>query len=179
AERAAVQQDRRHAIASLEIANVEAIDCDEAIMRADRDVHHANISSCIWSASMAGNALPRHQLEAAGAVRDVGLAVGDCLGLGTGRRAEDDHPGAEAAAGVVEKWARADQDAFGLKVVNELMVQFGELFAAERELGWRVDDLVVDHPALLTLAHDAFLQRSGHMCNEDNSLHSSPKANSA
>src|SRR5258705_10950531 len=144
-----------------------------------RDVHHANVSSCIFVCSMTGNALPRHQLEAAGAMRDVGLTVGDRLGFRAGHGAEDDHAGAEAIAGVVEERAGADQDAFGLEIMDELMVELGQLLPAERELGRRVDHLVVDHPALLTLAHDAFLRRSGHVCNEDNSLHSGSKANSA
>jgi hypothetical protein len=107
---------------------------------------------------MAGNALPRHQLQAARAMRDVGLTVGDLLGLGAGRRAEDDHAGAEAIAGVVEERARADQKALGLKVVNELVVELRQFLPAERKLGRRVDDLVVDHPALLTLAHDILLR---------------------
>src|SRR5882724_1219477 len=104
--------------------------------------------------SMTSNALPRHQLEAAGAMRDVGLAVGDRLGLRASRGAEDDHAGAEAVAGVVEEGAGADQDALGVKIVNELMVELGQLLPAERELGRWVDHLVVDHPTLLTLAHD-------------------------
>src|SRR5882672_6358681 len=89
--------------------------------------------------SMTGNALPRHKLEAAGAMRDVGLAVGDRLGLRASRGAEDDHAGAETVAGVVEEGARADQDALGVKIVNELMVELGQLLPAERELGRWVD----------------------------------------
>src|SRR5262245_47418472 len=179
AERAAVQQDRWHAVADLKITDVEAVDRDEAVMGPHSDVHHANVSSCILVCSVTGDALPRHELEATSPVRDVGLAVGNLLSLSASRRTEDDHAGAEPVAGVVEKGTRADQDAPGVKVVNELMVQLGQLLPSERELGWRVNDLVVDHPALLTLAHDAFLRRSGHMCNEDNSLHNGSKANSA
>ena len=40
AERAAMQQDRRHAAAILEIADVESIDRDETIIGSDHDVHH-------------------------------------------------------------------------------------------------------------------------------------------
>src|SRR5262245_63413357 len=109
--------------------------------------------------STARYALPRHQLEAARAMRDVGLAVGDLLGFGARRGAKDDHAGAEAVAGVIEERSRADQHALGVKVVDELVMQLGQLLAAERELGRRVDDLVVDHPALLTLAHDILLRR--------------------
>ena len=72
-------------------------------------------------------------------MRDVGLAVGDRLGLRAGGRTEDDHASAEAIAGVVEKGAGADQDALGVKVVNELMMQLGQLLPAERELGRRVE----------------------------------------
>src|SRR5262245_18990917 len=105
--------------------------------------------------STAGDALPRHQLEAAGAMGNVRLAVGDLLGFGTGRGAEDDHAGAEAVACVIEERSRADQHALLIKLVDEVVMQLGQLLAAECELGRRVDDLVVDHPALLTLAHDA------------------------
>src|SRR5215831_15275447 len=129
--------------------------------------------------SVTGNALPRHELEAAGAVRDVGLAVGDLLGLGAGRRAEDDHAGAKPVAGVVEKGPRADQDALGLKVMNELVVELGQLLPGDCELGRRVNDLVVDYPALLTFAHDTPSDGSfGRTCNEDSSLQTGSKANS-
>ena len=66
---------------------------------------------------MAGNPLPRNEFEPAGAVRDVGFAAGDLLGLGPGRRAEDDHPGAEAIAGVVKEGARPDQQTFCIEVM--------------------------------------------------------------
>src|SRR5262249_23505158 len=106
------------------------------------------------------NALPWHQFQTAGAVSDIGLAVGDALGFRTRRGAEDDHAGTESIAGVVEKGACAHQQAPGLKVMNELMVAPGELFLAERNF-WRwVDDFVVDHPTLLALAHCCVPSRS-------------------
>src|SRR5215470_1218340 len=85
---------------------------------------------------------------------DIGLAVGDLLGFGAGRGPKDDHAGAEAVAGVVEEGTRADQHALLVQVMDELVMQLGQLLAGEREPGRRLDDLVVDHPALLTLAHD-------------------------
>jgi hypothetical protein len=39
AERAAMQQDRRHAVALFEIADVAAIDLDETVVRPHGDVH--------------------------------------------------------------------------------------------------------------------------------------------
>src|SRR6266705_3589910 len=129
---------------------------------------------------MTGNALPRHKLEAAGPMRDVGLAVGDCLGLGARRGAEDDHAGAEAIAGVVEERPGTDEHALGFEIMDELVMQLGQLLPAERELGRRLDDLVVDHPALLTFAHDAPSDGSfGRTCNEDSSLRTGSKANLA
>ena len=60
-------------------------------------------------------------------MRDVGLAVGDCLGLGARRGAEYDHAGAEAIAGVVEERPGTDEHALGFEIMNELVVQLGQL----------------------------------------------------
>jgi len=77
---------------------------------------------CALSRSAAGDTLPGHELQAAGAVRNVGLTVGDFFGFGARGCTKDDHAGAEAVAGVVEEWAGADQDALGLELVNELVM---------------------------------------------------------
>ena len=89
AERGAVQQDRRHAAAFLEIADVEAVDRDEAIVGSDGDVHHRNsprLTSGRYRRYRPAMLLPGHELQPAHAVRDIGLAVGDLLGLRAGRR---------------------------------------------------------------------------------------------
>ncbi len=101
---------------------LQPVDGDEAIIGSHGDVHRGRLLSTAID-SPAGDALPGHELEAAHAVGDVGLAVGDLLGLGAGRGAEDDHAGAEAIAGVVEERAGADQDALGFEVVDELVMR--------------------------------------------------------
>ena len=45
AERGAVQQDRRHAAAFFEIADVQSIDRDEPVVAPHRDVHHGTLLS--------------------------------------------------------------------------------------------------------------------------------------
>src|ERR1700683_3586652 len=96
-----------------------------------------------------GDALPRHQLEPTHAVGDVGFLIGDPFGLAAGRCPYDDHAGAEAVAGIVEKGPGADQHTFGLELMDIGVMTLGELLLAEREAGRRVDKLVVDHPTLL------------------------------
>ena len=92
-------------------------------------------------------------------LRDIGLAVGDFLGLRAGRAAEDDHAGAEAGAGVVEEGAGADQHALRLEIVNEGVMLVDEFLLRRRAGRPRLDDFVVDDPALLALAfaHDDLL----------------------
>src|SRR5262245_19508326 len=108
--------------------------------------------------SSTGDTLPRHELQAPGAMGNVRLAVCDLLGFRAGRGAEDDHAGAESVAGVVEERPGADQHALRLELMDELVVELGELLRREIEPGPWLDHLVVDDPALLTVAHDAFLQ---------------------
>ena len=159
AERAAMQQDRRYAAAFLEVADVEAIHLDEAIVGPYRDVHDA-VPSVRSPASLIGRdaavsrliarrCAARHELEPANAVGDVGFLIGDPFGLAAGCRPYDDHAGAEAIAGIVEKGPGADQHTFGLELMDIGVMALGELLLAEREAGRRVDKLVIDHPALL------------------------------
>src|SRR5437868_6515135 len=108
-----------------------------------------------------GDALPWHEFEAARAVSDVGLAICDLLRLRARRAAEDDHAGSEAFAGIIEEGPGTDEHAFAVEVMDELVVQLRERLAAERDSRRRIDDLVVDDPALLALAHVMLLRRDG------------------
>src|SRR5262245_9898936 len=85
-------------------------------------------------------------------MRDVGFAVGDLFRLGPGGAAEDDHAGAEALAGIVEERAGADQHALRFEVVNEGVMLVDELLLRRRAGRPRLDDFIVDDPALLALA---------------------------
>ena len=51
---------------------------------------------------------------------DVGLAIGDPLGFGAGRRAEDDHAGAEPVTGVVQEGTCADEHALGVDALGAI-----------------------------------------------------------
>src|SRR5437763_9105865 len=106
--------------------------------------------------SAAGGPLPRNELEPAGAVSDVRLAVCNFFGFRSRRRTKDDHPGPEAITGVVKERTRADEQAPGVELVDELVMALRELFLAQRTVRRRVDDLVIDNPALLALAHVAY-----------------------
>src|SRR5579883_790298 len=103
------------------------------------------------ASSVPGDTLPGQQLEAAHAVRNIGLPVGDCLRFAAGRGTNDDHAGAEACPGFVEEWTGADQDALGFELVDEGMMMPRELLLGRRRDRPRLDHLVVDHPALLAL----------------------------
>src|ERR1700716_3204140 len=82
---------------------------------------------------------------------DVGLPIGDSLGLGAGRCPKYDHAGAEPIAGIVEKRPGADQEPLGFEVVDEVVMARGELLFAQRGRGRRIDVLVIDDPTLLAL----------------------------
>src|SRR6476620_2022218 len=103
------------------------------------------------SVSAPGDFLPGQELQPSHAGCDVGFAVGDLLGFRAARAAEDDHAGAEALAGIVKERAGADQHALFLEVMNEGVMQIGELLLRQRVSRTRLDQLVVDDPTLLAL----------------------------
>src|SRR5262245_7141740 len=117
----------------------------------------ARLLSNVWLA--AGDLLPGHQLQPAHTVRDIGLAIGDLLRLRPRGATENDHAGAEALAGVVEEWAGADQHAFRFEIVDEGMMLLDKLLLRRRRGRPRLDDLIIDDPALLAcpLAHSVLL----------------------
>src|SRR6267154_6060444 len=109
-------------------------------------------SAWLPAASSSGDALPRHELQPAHPMRDVGLGIGDGLGFFAGGCAKDDHAGAETVAGIVEKRPGPDQQPLGLQVMDEVVMAPGKLLLSGRGRRRRVHHLIVDHPALLAPA---------------------------
>src|ERR1700732_1195319 len=89
-------------------------------------------SAWLVAASSSGDALPWHELQPPHPVRNIGLGIGDRLGLLAGGCAKDDHAGAETVAGIVEERPGADQEPLGLQVVDEVVMARGQLLPGGR-----------------------------------------------